>query len=147
MVKSTIDRLRYLCNSIPALLEKIPEAEFSGKPAPEKWSKKEILGHLIDSATNNHHRFIRAQFEDKPFISYNQNDWNHASPYNKMDTSHLILFWTFYNRHLLNIISSLTEEQLKRQVSVKAGESLTLGYVIDDYLVHLEHHLKQLVNY
>ena len=55
MLSTTISRLQYLCDAIPSIINQIPEQEFSSKPAPDKWSKKEILGHIIDSATNNHH--------------------------------------------------------------------------------------------
>jgi hypothetical protein len=88
-----LNRLQHLITNIPAKLLAIPEEEFSRKPAPGKWSKKEIIGHLIDSATNNHHRFIRAQFEDVPTITYQQNDWNAASRYNDMEGRHVISFW------------------------------------------------------
>ena len=79
MIENIVDRLQYLCDAIPSLIKQIPEQEFSHKSAPGKWSKKEILGHLIDSATNNHQRFVRAQFEDTPFIIYDQDNWNAAS--------------------------------------------------------------------
>ena len=69
MITESIKRLQYLCEEIPVLLSIIPEQDFTHKSAPEKWSKKEILGHLIDSATNNHQRFIRAQFENVPSIN------------------------------------------------------------------------------
>lgn len=70
---------------IPPLLTAIGEPAFSTKPAPEKWSKKEIIGHLIDSATNNHQRFVRAQFEPTPQIYYDQNKWNEYSYYDRME--------------------------------------------------------------
>ena len=147
MIEKTIQSLKFLCDRIPALLEAIPEEEFSKKPAPDKWSKKEILGHLIDSATNNHHRFIRVQFEDKPHIAYDQNEWNRASRYNEMDKSHLIAFWALYNRHLVEIISRIPEKDLERQLVIHELRPVTLGFIINDYIVHLEHHLHQLVEY
>lgn len=69
MTSIPIERLNYLCTHIPNLLAAIDEATFNEKTSPAKWSKKEIVGHLIDSATNNHQRFIRAQFEDRPSIT------------------------------------------------------------------------------
>ena len=147
MIEKTIKSLQSLCERIPSLLEKISDEDFSEKPAPGKWSKKEILGHLIDSATNNHHRFVRTQFENKPFIAYDQNEWNRASRYHEMDKSHLIRFWTLYNLHLLEIMRRIPETDLERELMVHEKEPLKLGYVINDYLVHLEHHLHQLVEY
>lgn len=66
MIKETILRLQFLIDTIPSLLTEIDEVQFSNKPNFEKWSKKEIIGHLIDSATNNHQRFVRCQFENVP---------------------------------------------------------------------------------
>ncbi|MGQ0827780.1 MAG: hypothetical protein ACT4ON_05245 [Bacteroidota bacterium] len=85
MTTEPLNRLQHLCDTIPGLLSKIPENDFTNKPRPGKWSKKEILGHLIDSATNNHQRFVRAQFENIPQISYDQNNWNACSRYNQIN--------------------------------------------------------------
>lgn len=73
MIETSIARLQILCDTIPDLLLNIDEIIFSEKPSNNKWSKKEIIGHLIDSAANNHQRFVRAQFEDLPSIAYDQN--------------------------------------------------------------------------
>jgi hypothetical protein len=83
MINNSITRLAHLCEIIPPLLFAIGEPAFSSKPAPGKWSKKQIIGHLIDSATNNHQRFVRAQFETRPRIYYDQNKWNEYSYYIK----------------------------------------------------------------
>lgn len=147
MINETLERLRYLCKIIPNLLMNIDEIEFSRKPSPEKWSKKEILGHLIDSATNNHHRFIRSQFENIPDISYNQDSWNTAGKYNEIDSEHLIEFWTVYNRHLLYLVQKFTPENLNRECNTGGEEIHTLEWLVIDYVRHLEHHLKQLTEY
>lgn len=147
MKDKTIESLKYLCDTIPPLLEKIPEEEFSRKPAPGKWSKKEIIGHLIDSATNNHHRFVRVQFEDRPHITYDQNEWNRYSRYNEIDSSHLIRFWTIYNLHLIELLKRIPGKDLEREVVIHELRPVTLGFLISDYIVHLEHHLHQLVDY
>ena len=147
MIEKTIKSLKFLCEKIPPLLDEIPEEEFSKKQAPEKWSKKEILGHLIDSATNNHQRIIRVQFEEKPHIAYNQDEWNRTSRYNEMDKSHLIRFWTLYNRHLIELLSRIPDKDLEKELVIHEPRSVTIGFVINDYIVHLEHHLHQLVQY
>src|SRR6478609_7364599 len=95
-----VDRLLLVCLQASSAMNKFSEDDFSFKPAPEKWSKKEILGHLIDSATNNHQRFIRIQFEDNPVIGYDQNKWVEYSRYQQMSTTELIRFWQTYNQHL-----------------------------------------------
>ena len=147
MIKSSIQRLKYLCDVIPDLLHNIPENEFTQKSSPEKWSKKEILGHLIDSATNNHQRFVRVQFEDIPTIIYDQVNWNASSRYNNIESSHLIEFWKLYNRHLLEIIRQIPDDFLNRKCDIGKDEPVTLHWLIDDYVRHIEHHLRQVVEY
>lgn len=146
MIEQAIIRLNFLVEKAPGLLTQINEEKMSEKPAPNKWSKKEILGHLIDSATNNHQRLIRGQFEAIPEIQYDQNEWNKYSFYQQINSQQIILFWTIYNRQLIEIIKRIPIENFKKQVKV-AENVLTLDYVINEYIVHLEHHLKQLIDY
>ena len=146
-ISRSVERLQYLCSIIPALLQQITEVEFTYKSTPEKWSKKEILGHLIDSATNNHQRFIRIQYENEPVIFYDQNEWNALSNYNHLNTSHLINLWLIYNQHLVEVIKVIPVENLDRNGVGKDGQKSPLHFYINDYVSHLEYHLKQLVTY
>ena len=146
MITKAIDRLGYLCNTIPELLTGISDSLFSEKIRPEKWSKKEIIGHLIDSATNNHQRFVRSQFEDNLQITYDQNNWNKYNFYQQIDKKQVIDFWTIYNKQILELIIRIPAENLQRECFT--GEKfLTLEYLINDYVEHLEHHLIQVVSY
>lgn len=139
-------RLTYLCDTIPPLLTAIDEELFSTKTSPGKWSKKEIMGHLIDSATNNHQRFVRTQFENKPAIVYDQNKWNAFNFYQQISGQQIISFWTIYNRQLIELIRHIPKANL--QLECRVGEKLlTLDFLITDYVEHLEHHLKQVVIY
>ncbi len=146
MPTNSIKRLQFLCDTLPDLMNQMDDASFSKKDDPNKWSKKEILGHLIDSATNNHQRFIRAQFEHNPEIVYDQVNWNRFSYYQQMNSRELIQFWLSYNKHLISLIKNMPKESLTRTCSV-AGDLLTLEFLIKDYVVHLEHHLKQITRY
>lgn len=147
MIEFAIKRLEYLCDIIPQLLTEIDEQTFSVKPKPNKWSKKEIIGHLIDSATNNHQRFVRGQFEDVPKIVYDQNKWNEFNFYQKMDGQQLISFWTIYNRQLAELLKNIPEENLSKECKSGDDKNLTLDFLINDYVEHLEHHLRQVVTY
>jgi len=118
MATKSIERLNYLCNTIPELLLEIDEDIFSAKPNPEKWSKKEIIGHLIDSATNNHQRFVRGQFEEIPTTIYDQNKWNECSYYQLMNSRQLITFRTVYNKQLVEFIQHIPEDKLIRRVDI-----------------------------
>jgi hypothetical protein len=147
MVIESIKRLEFLCETITPLLLSISEKNFSEKPSSTKWSKKEILGHLLDSATNNHQRFIRVQFEDAPLISYNQDQWNKHSYYNLLEGKELIIFWATYNKHLVALLKKIPEKHFERLCAINENEKATLKFLIDDYVIHMEHHLKQIVDY
>lgn len=147
MVTDSISRLRHLCDIIPDVLRRVSSEEYAAKPVPDKWSKKEILGHLIDSATNNHQRFIRVQFEDIPAIWYDQDNWVKHSAHHRIPVEQLIAFWESYNRHLTVLLGQIPEEKLDRLCRMKDGSTVTLGFLIIDYVSHLEHHLRQLTDY
>jgi hypothetical protein len=147
MLEQSIQRLQYLCNIIPPLLLNYSEEAFLYKPAPDKWSKKEILGHLIDSATNNHQRFVRVQFENVPTITYDQNMWNRYSYYAQLNSRQLIAFWELYNQQLAERIACIPEHLLQRECNIGKDANVTLEWLIDDYVRHLEHHLHQIVEY
>lgn len=146
MTTTSLDRLEYLCNTIPGRLSEIDEESFSIKPSPDKWSKKQILGHLIDSATNNHHKWIRGQFEDKPFIRYDQDKWNAAGHYNEIPAAQLIAFWKAYNLQIVSLIRLIPVDVLQRQC-FNGTQDVTLEWLFDDYVVHLEHHMRHIVSY
>ena len=146
MIEKTINRLNLIIDKVPSILTEIGEENMSAKPLPTKWSKKEIIGHLIDSATNNHQRFVRGQFEYNPEIRYDQNKWNEFSFYQQIDSKQIISFWTFYNKQLIEIIKRIPIENMKRHIKV-GGNLLTIEYLIKDYVEHLEHHLSQITKY
>ena len=146
-VLAAINRLTYLLDNVTPLIKEIPATDFTHKPGPEKWSRQEIIGHLIDSAANNHHRFIRIQYEEVPVIYYDQNKWNTLSGYAAYDKDKLVQLWELYNRHLVEIIKRIPDTALTREGESKNKERHALEWYITDYVAHLEHHLKQVVNY
>jgi hypothetical protein len=147
MIAKTIKRLQFLCDTIPDLLLNIDENEFSKNPASGKWSKKEILGHLIDSAANNHQRFVRVQFENAPLIKYDQDNWNKFSFHRQIPGKDVIAFWTAHNKYLIEVLKYIPEESLSRECNWGQEKNVTLEFLINDYAVHMEYHLKQIVNY
>lgn len=146
MIEKALNRLEYIINLTPKMLTDISEENMSIKPTPTKWSKKEIIGHLIDSATHNHQRFVRGQFENIPEISYDQNNWNEFSFYNHIESKQIISFWTIYNKQIIEIIKRIPKENLEKQIKI-GNNLLTLEFLIIDYVEHLEHHLKQIIEY
>jgi len=126
-------------------LRRIGDPEASLRSGSGTWSKKEILGHLVDSAVNNHHRFVRAQqVEELTFPAYEQEHWVSSQGYGERPWRELVDLWRLYNRHLAHIISLVPEERLAVVCVIGADEPVSLGYVIEDYVVHLKHHLQQL---
>lgn len=147
MIEQPAGRLRYLLQTIPPLLYAADADDFSLRPRPGKWSKKEILGHLIDSACNNHQRFVRIQFEEMPRIIYDQDNWNACSYYQQRDKNQLVAFWEIYNKQLLELVTRIPAGLLTREGVSGNGKRYTLAWYITDYVVHMEHHLRQLVEY
>ena len=127
-------------------LSGMSEAEFALKKIPGKWSRKEIVGHLIDSAQNNIQRFVRGQYEDTPEISYAQDDWVRLQDYQRYKKDELIQFWRLINKHLCRILLSMDPGNYERNVNTgKAAVELhSLVFLAEDYLVHLRHHLDQI---
>ena len=126
------------------------------RPAPGKWSAQEILGHLIDSAANNHLRFVKAPGrDDLVFDGYDQDDWVRVQSYATADWPLLVGLWRAYNLHLAHVMAAIPDDARRRPCSrhsldriafrpVPAGDPATLGYLMEDYVVHLRHHLGQI---
>ena len=123
--------------------------------AEGKWSRKQIIGHLIDSAANNHQRFVRAQFTDHMvFPGYEQEAWVEVQHYNDEPWTQLVQLWRLYNLHLLHVMintpdavrsqsrGSHTLDRIAWQ-TVSQREPATLEYFMRDYVAHLQHHLNQ----
>lgn len=137
-------------------LRTISAEKSARKSSPDKWSIKEVLGHLIDSAANNHQRFVRAQFtDDLVFPGYEQENWVNAQKYNDEAWSDMVQLWSSYNLHLLHVIAAIPEATLLRarirhnldQIAlqpVDKNDPTTLDYFVRDYLVHMKHHLDQI---
>lgn len=147
MLQPTIERLTYLLSIIPGLLRNIATEEFNRKPAPGKWSKKEIIGHLVDSAANNHQRFVRVPTQEDPFIVYDPDDWVAYGYYQTETDNAVIQLWEHYNRHLLHIIKNIPPNMLQRNCLVNGNQLVSLQWLIEDYVVHMEHHLQQVIKY
>ncbi len=151
-----LDNFRHTVVSATARLKEIPEAESRRKLSSDEWAPIEILGHLIDSAANNHQRFVRAQFtDDLVFSGYEQDQWVSSQNYRDESWSDVIQLWGSYNLHLAHAASAIPEAVLTKPRSphtldqiafnhVDKNEAATLEYLIRDYVDHLQHHLNQI---
>jgi len=126
-----------------AALQSVTESEMIYKPSPSKWSKKEILGHMVDSAQNNIRRFVVAQYEENPKIVYNQDKWVTIANYQHYDSADLISLWYLLNKHIVVILKNLRPEMAQRKI--QTDESHTIEWLAQDYIKHLLHHLHQVL--
>lgn len=128
------------------LLHNITDADASVKPLPHKWSKKEIIGHLIDSACNNQQKFVRTmQQPHLDFVGYRQDFWVALQKYNDANWSHIIDIWVAYNRQIAHIIKHVDPSVLSHTISIEGSEVFTLQFIMTDYVEHLKHHLRQVL--
>ena len=156
-MRDYIDELRSVVErSTPALLA-LSEDATAEHPAPGKWSPREVLGHLIDSASNNHQRFVRAQVQGGlVFAGYDQDAWVSAQQYQHAPWTELVTLWRAFNLHLARVMAAVPDAVRTRVhhrhnldeiawQTVPAEEPATLDYFMSDYVRHLEHHLRQIL--
>ena len=144
MIQATVKRLNEILFELPGKIKGIPEDNLNAV-LPGKWSKKEILGHLCDSAVNNLSRVIMAQYSKQPFqiIKYEQEEWVRVNGYRNHSIDYVLNLWSTLNRQFIQVISRTEQEKLNYTID-SDGEFHTLGWLIEDYLKHMEHHLEEI---
>lgn len=142
----SVNRLAALLERGSAYITQSNETDFSFKASPKKWSKKEILGHIIDSGLYNLLRFTEIQFEEKPFVirKYNQDEMVKANDYQHADTQELLNVWLSVNKRILHVIQQQNANTLKYPIIINQNETKDFAFLIHDYVEHLEHHLNQI---
>ena len=137
-------RLEKILNETPPKLFQFTEEQASIRHAPGKWSRKEIIGHLLDSAANNQQRFVRMQLENRlPLPQYAQNEWVSVQHYQERNWMDIAKFWMIHNMHLLHVLKHLDESKVTNTALFPEYGEKTLQFLIDDYVDHMEHHLNQ----
>lgn len=138
-------QLKQLIDSARSELLSIPEEKASQKAYVDKWSLKEILGHLIDSAANNHQRIVRMQeVVDLGAFTYTQQHWVDSQQYAAEGWEDVVEFWYRYNAHLAHVIAHVNPASLNNVCDMGYAEPATLKFVIEDYVRHVQHHLDQI---
>lgn len=146
MITAT-DRLEKILKEVPKKLKKITEKQASERTLIGKWSKKEVMGHLVDSASNNHQRFVRMQIDNNLQLpQYKQKEWVEIQHYNERKWVDLIELWHVYNLHLLHVLKSMDSFKLSNVADFPEYGTLRLQFLVDDYVDHVEHHLKQVID-
>lgn len=155
-MKEAIEDFRRTVEEASTRLLSISEEESESARASGKWSPKEIIGHLIDSASNNHQRFVRTQFrDDLAFLGYEQEAWVNVQHYRSEPWPQLVALWKNFNLHLAHLMQYVPEDVLKKPrvkhnlyeiawQTVSKDEPVTLEYLMLDYIGHLKNHLRQI---
>ena len=139
-------RLRTAITEEERGLRDIPEASAGAMPKPAAWSRKEELGHLIDSATNNRVRFINAALHGAyAGPSYDGNGWVTMGGYQEMPWSHLIELWKASNLALAAVIERVPDDRFSAECRIGDAQPVTLEFLIDDYILHMQHHLDHIL--
>jgi hypothetical protein len=127
-------------------LLRITDNEAAEKSGPDAWSKKEELGHLIDSAANNHVRFVRAAIEPEfRGPGYQQDGWVRLHAYGEMPWPEIIDFWRRYNGFLADLVERIPEGRLETRCVIGESAPVTLRFLIEDYVLHMQHHLDHIL--
>lgn len=144
-MKDLSEKLLAVVASAEPRLRAISTNESSKPVLKGGWSRKQVLGHLIDSASNNHQRFVRACLAPSlEFPAYDQNGNIQVQAPEGADWSLLVSLWATYNRYLAHIIARLPVEKLETLCRIGSNKPVTLGFLATDYLTHLLHHLSQI---
>jgi hypothetical protein len=147
VMERTAKELQEIISSYCEKLKTINATEFNAKPNPKKWSKKEVLGHLIDSAHNNLRRFIVGQYESAPHIVYDQDFWVSANDYQHMADADVIELWRLVNERIIALLKIMPSDHYDR--TCNTGKGITsihsLQWLAEDYLKHMMHHLNHII--
>jgi hypothetical protein len=145
-VRGLAEELRDLIEQGQRQLAGVAAAEASLRPAPGKWSLQQMVGHLVDSASNNLQRLIRLQLEEElVFPGYRQEEWVRLQCYDRMAWADVVGLWVALNKQFAHAIE-FADRSCMGHVWLHEGERLTLGFILADYMGHLRHHLRQMPN-
>ena len=147
-VKDAMMRLEKYIDTLAERFRSYSDDGLTHKAAPDKWSRKELLGHLVDSAVNNLQRFTEIQFSEQPYFiqSYKQDDLVVVNNYQQLPLEHLLQLWQSLNWQIIYVVKEIPTDKLAYKVDPQYDNHMmqTLGWIICDYVAHMEHHMKQL---
>ncbi len=145
-MKSAFVKFESLIKEIEQTIPEMDVYDLDHKPLEEKWSKKEILGHLIDSAINNLQRFTEAQFKPQPYVikQYDQDELVKVNGYQKKDLNDIVDLCVSLNKQVLHVIIKLQFSLSNYSILLNNDRTETLKWLFMDYIEHMEHHMKQI---
>ncbi|SEC21943.1 Dihydrofolate reductase [Tenacibaculum sp. MAR_2009_124] len=147
VIDSALISLKKILHEFPQKALCITEEDWNVKKSSGKWSKKELLGHLVDSTFNNLQRYIRVQYEDTPHVMYNQNEWVRSQHWQKLPVTRILSLWEAVNWQILHVWEHFPKEKtnLLLDISKETKEIHTFAEMIEDYINHAKHHIKQIL--
>ena len=138
------DRLTTLVWKTKHIFDTYSDEETSEPIIAGGWSRKQIVGHLIDSASNNHQRFVRALLQDEIHLpTYDQEGNVRVQRYQEMQWGQLVGLWETYNRFLAHVLAGVPEAKLGTPCYIGNNPVMTLEELAEDYVRHMQHHLDQ----
>jgi len=142
-MQKVVEGIDHWIKRLPEEYNSMSEKEISIRPLPNKWSKKEILGHLCDSAINNIERFIKIQYEEPVYViqSYNQEQWVTAQNYQDRPLDEIVNLFQTLNKQIVYIVKNIPNEKLLILCNIGNNQHKTLEWLIQEYLEHMEHHI------
>ena len=143
-METTASELWTIIHEYLQQLKLLTEQGCSIKLSPNKWSKKEVIGHLVDSAQNNIRRFIVGQYDNNPLILYRQDNWVSINHYQSYQLEDLVQLWFLLNKQICSILSNTSQDILQRTCHTESMH--TIEWLAKDYIKHMKHHLHQVLN-
>lgn len=146
-MENTVQKIEKSFEIVQQLIDHTAREVLEFKVAPKQWSMKEILGHLCDSAIHNLQRFVEVQYEPKPYKvrDYNQVELVVANNYQHLHTEQILNLWLALNKQIISLIKSQTSETFQYEIITCDGKSKILKWLMEDYALHLEHHIQQMI--
>jgi hypothetical protein len=140
LLQQTADRELHFLQSLG------DEAAARQPRGPGSWSPKQELGHLIDSAANNHIRFVVASIQtEMKGPGYAQDAWVDVHAYQDMPWANIVSFWHQYNTFIAALVGNIPFAKLDTTCQIGSGDPVTLRFIIEDYVVHMQHHIDHLL--
>lgn len=145
-MQQTVEKIENLLGQAHTYFASHDEQHLRAPLAEGKWSRKQIIGHLIDSAINNLQRFTEIGCQPQPYAyrEYNQAELVAVNDYQNVDTVELLRLWILLNRQIIRVVQNQTEERLDLKVSFPDGTLSDLRFLVTDYPDHMEHHIRQI---
>jgi hypothetical protein len=138
-------KLLRVVSAAQEILCRVSAKESSAPVLAGGWTRRQVMGHLIDSASNNHQRFVRASLQDSlEFPAYDQSGWPRVQAVDQAEWHLLVTLWANYNRFLAHVIAHFPPARLETPVQIGQNAPVTLAFLAEDYLVHMVHHLGQI---